>query len=151
MRVVVQRVSQARVEVGGEVVGKIGQGLLLLVGIGADDTEADLDYVADKTINLRIFNDNADKMNLSILDVDGEILAVSQFTLYGDVSRGRRPSFERARKPDEASALFDYFVARLKEHVRNVQTGRFGARMNVELINEGPVTMVLEHPDPERP
>jgi len=146
MKVVVQRVSEARVEVDDSVVGEISQGLMLLVGIGQSDNQAVLDYIADKVVNLRIFNDNSDKMNLSLLDIDGEILAVSQFTLYGDVSRGRRPSFEGAQKPDQASRLFDYFVHRLRERVRNVQTGVFGARMNVSLVNEGPVTILLEHP-----
>ena len=149
MKIVLQRVREARVEVENQVVGQIQNGLLLLVGIGKEDSEEQLNFMAEKVINLRIFNDEAGKMNLSLLDIGGEILAVSQFTLFGDVSRGRRPSFERAGPPEQASLLFDYFVLRLREKVSRVETGRFGAHMDVSLSNDGPVTLILEHPKPE--
>ncbi|MBI1730184.1 D-tyrosyl-tRNA(Tyr) deacylase [Candidatus Acetothermia bacterium] len=147
MKIVLQRVSEARVEVDGNVVGSISKGLLLLVGIGKGDTEAVLDQMAEKVINLRIFPDELGKMNLSLIDVDGAILAVSQFTLFGDVRKGRRPSFEKACPPGEANLLFDFFVQRLREKVRHVATGEFGARMQVYLTNDGPVTLILEHPE----
>lgn len=148
MKIVVQRVSSARVEVDQATIGSIEKGLLLLVGIGKGDTEATLDFVADKVVNLRIFADEQGKMNLSLLDVEGAILAVSQFTLYGDVRKGRRPSFEKACPPEEAVKLFDFFVHRLREKVKHVETGQFGARMQVVLTNDGPVTLILEHPEP---
>ncbi len=148
MKIVLQRVSSACVEVDNQVIGSIEKGLLLLVGIGKDDHEAILDQMADKVINLRIFGDASGKMNLSLLDVQGAILAVSQFTLFGDARKGRRPSFERACPPEEASRLFEFFVERLRRQVSHVATGRFGARMQVQLINDGPVTLILEYPEP---
>jgi D-tyrosyl-tRNA(Tyr) deacylase len=148
MKIVLQRVSEARVTVDKSIVGEIGKGLLLLVGISSTDTETDLEFMAEKMVNLRIFNDNDDKMNLSLLDVEGEILAVSQFTLFGDTRKGRRPSFVNAGSPEIASPLFDNFVARLTEKAAKVATGVFGAKMEVSLVNEGPVTLIFEHPDP---
>lgn len=148
MKIVLQRVSEAQVVVDDEIVGSIGKGLLLLVGIAVTDTEAELDFMAEKVVNLRIFNDEAGKMNLSLLDVEGEILAVSQFTLFGDTRKGRRPSFVNAGPPEIASPLFDKYVSKLRERVSKVETGVFGAKMEVKLTNEGPVTLILEHPDP---
>jgi D-tyrosyl-tRNA(Tyr) deacylase len=147
MKIVLQRVSEARVEVDGTVIGSISKGLLLLVGIGKGDTEAVLELMAEKVVNLRIFGDESGKMNLSLIDVNGAILAVSQFTLFGDSRKGRRPSFEKACPPEEANLLFNFFVQRLREKVKHVATGQFGARMQVYLINDGPVTLILEHPE----
>ena len=144
MRAVIQRVSRARVEVADEVVGSIGAGLLVLLGIGQDDAIADLNYVFEKTINLRIFSDENGKMNLSLLDVQGDLLVVSQFTLYGDVRKGRRPSFVSAMPPAPAAAMVDEFVAKGRAMGVNVQTGMFGADMNVELLNQGPVTILID-------
>ena len=144
MRVVIQRVREARVTVDGEVVGQIGPGLLLLVGIGRGDTEEALRWVAEKIINLRIFEDEDGKMNRSLQEVGGEILAVSQFTLYGDVRKGRRPNFTGAAPPEEAEPLFNRFVQLLRESGVRVETGRFRAHMLVELVNDGPVTLLLE-------
>jgi len=144
MRVVIQRVREARVTVDGEVVGQIGPGLLLLVGIGRGDTEEALRWVAEKIINLRIFEDEDGRMNLSLREVGGEILAVSQFTLYGDVRKGRRPNFTGAAPPEEAEPLFNRFVQLLRESGAKVETGRFRAHMLVELVNDGPVTLLLE-------
>ena len=144
MRVVLQRVKRASVTVDGSVTGEIGRGLLMLIGIDRDDTENDLAYMADKCLNLRIFNDAADKMNLSLLDVKGEGLAVSQFTLLGDTRKGRRPSYISAAAPDKARAFYEAFVEKLKSHNIKVACGVFGAMMDVELINEGPVTLIVE-------
>jgi len=144
MRIVVQRVSWARVRVGGETVGEIGRGLLLLVGIGRGDGEEEMSWLADKVLGLRIFEDEAGRMARSLCDVGGEILAVPQFTLYGDVRRGRRPSFDRAAPPEEAEPLFRRFVAELKQRGERVEQGVFGAHMEVELANDGPVTIILE-------
>ena len=144
MRAVVQRVSRAKVTVADELIGAIGGGLLVLLGVSADDSEPDADYLLDKIVNLRIFEDAASKMNLSILDADGAILVVSQFTLYGDTRRGRRPSFIKAAPPERANQLYDYLVARARGLVRQVETGRFQAMMNVELVNDGPVTIILD-------
>ncbi len=144
MRVVIQRVREARVTVDGEVVGQIGPGLLLLVGIGRGDTEEALRWVAEKIINLRIFEDEDGRMNRSLQEVGGEILAVSQFTLYGDVRKGRRPNFTGAAPPEEAEPLFNRFVQLLRESGAKVETGRFRAHMLVELVNDGPVTLLLE-------
>ncbi len=146
MRLVIQRVREARVEVDGEVVGEIGPGLLVLVGVGRDDGESDAMHWAEKVVNLRIFEDEQGKMNRSLLDVSGGVLAVSQFTLFGDVSKGRRPSFEKAAPPDQAEQLFNHFVAALQKHTPHVSTGRFRAHMQVFLINDGPVTLILESP-----
>lgn len=144
MRAVVQRVSRASVTVGVEVTGEIGRGLLVLLGVAVNDSEADADYLVDKTINLRIFDDSDDKMNLSLLDADGEMLVVSQFTLYGDTRRGRRPSFIAAAPPDRANDLYEYFVSTARRQVANVATGRFQTMMNVKLVNDGPVTIILD-------
>lgn len=147
MRLVIQRVSEARVVVDGEVVGEIGRGLLVLVGVHREDTEQDAVYLADKTVNLRIFEDEQGKMNRSLLDVGGGVLAVSQFTLYGDVRKGRRPSFIHAAPPERAEPLFQRYVEALRKHLERVETGRFGAKMQVHLVNEGPVTLIVEHPE----
>ncbi|MCC7497454.1 MAG: D-tyrosyl-tRNA(Tyr) deacylase [Bryobacterales bacterium] len=144
MRVVIQRVSRARVEVDGEVTGEIGTGLVVLLGVERADTTADADYLADKTIGLRIFADGAGKMNRSLADIGGELLVVSQFTLYGDCRRGRRPSFDRAAPPDQARELYDYFVAALGRRGVNAATGVFQASMQVTLVNTGPVTLICE-------
>ena len=144
MKIVLQRVRRAGVEVEGKTVGRINQGLLLLVGVTHADTRKEADFLAEKCLNLRIFEDANGKMNLSALDIQGEILAVSQFTLYGDTSRGRRPGFDQAAKPDYAVEHFDYFVDQLRLSGLRTETGIFGADMRVELLNDGPVTFVLE-------
>jgi len=144
MRLVVQRVRSASVDVGGERVAQIGQGLLLLVGIASDDVDVDLRKAAGKIVDLRIFEDDAGKMNRSLRDIDGKVLAVSQFTLYGDTRKGRRPSFIGAAVPEIAEPLFDSFVEAIREQGIDVETGRFGAKMAVELLNDGPVTLVIE-------
>ncbi|MBT2735735.1 D-tyrosyl-tRNA(Tyr) deacylase [Neobacillus sp. B4I6] len=144
MRVVVQRSKGANVTVGGEVTGQITKGLVLLVGITHADKEEDAIYLADKIANLRIFEDADEKMNLSLLDVGGEILSVSQFTLYGDCRKGRRPNFMDAARPDQAVQLYELLNSLLREKGIRVETGIFGAMMDVELINDGPVTLILE-------
>ncbi|CAN5291155.1 D-aminoacyl-tRNA deacylase [soil metagenome] len=144
MRVLLQRVSRAEVRVDSRCIGQIGRGYLLLVGFTTGDTEAALVWMADKLVGLRLFGDAEDKMNLSLADVDGSLLVVSQFTLYGDVAKGRRPSFISAARPDEAIPLYERFVALLKERGVLVETGEFGAMMDVELVNDGPVTLWLE-------
>jgi D-aminoacyl-tRNA deacylase len=144
MRAVVQRVSRARVTVGGEIVGEIGRGLLVLLGVGAGDARADADYLADKTVGLRIFEDAGGKMNLSVAEVSGAVLVVSQFTLYGDARRGKRPSFDAAAPPDKARELYEYFVGKIRAAGLRSETGRFQEMMQVELVNEGPVTILLD-------
>ena len=144
MRAVVQRVSRAKVSVGDEVTGEIGSGLLVLLGVSVRDTEKDAFYLVDKVLNLRVFEDGEEKMNLSLLDIKGELLVVSQFTLYGDVTRGRRPSFIDAAPPERANHLYEVFVAESGKQIKNVQTGRFQAMMDVELVNDGPVTILLD-------
>jgi D-tyrosyl-tRNA(Tyr) deacylase len=144
MRAVVQRVGRARVTVREEVTGKIDRGLLVLVGIGAADTEADADYLADKISGLRIFEDEHGKMNLSLSEIAGSVLAVSQFTLYGDVRRGKRPSFDAAAPPEKARMLYEYFVERIRAAGLRCETGRFQEMMQVELVNDGPVTILLD-------
>lgn len=144
MRIVLQRVSRASVTIDGSVAGEIGLGLMLLVGFTEGDDEETLRWMADKVYGLRIFADDEGKMNRSLEDVGGELLVVSQFTLYGDISRGRRPSFVRAARPEEAIPLYERFVTLLRELGPRVETGEFGAMMQVELINDGPVTLVLE-------
>jgi D-tyrosyl-tRNA(Tyr) deacylase len=144
MRVVLQRVARARVTVEGRVVGEIGRGLLLLAGFTEDDTEETLRWMADKVAGLRVFTDAGGKMNLSVDEIGGALLVVSQFTLYGDARRGRRPSFVEAARPEVAIPLYERFVALLRAAGRPVETGEFGAAMQVELTNEGPVTLVLE-------
>lgn len=144
MRAVVQRVSRASVRVGDEITGQIGKGLLVLLGVSNRDTEADALYLVDKILNLRIFEDDEDKMNLSLLDIAGELLVVSQFTLYGDSRRGRRPSFIDAARPADANRLYEFYVAECRKQIQNVETGRFQAMMDVELVNDGPVTILLD-------
>lgn len=144
MKVVLQRVKKAAVEVDGKTVGSIDHGLLLLVGIKKGDNPEDINYVADKIGSLRIFEDEADKMNLSVHDVGGSILSVSQFTLYGDTTHGRRPSFIEAARPEQAEPLYEAFNDRLREQGLRVATGKFGAMMGVSLINDGPVTLIVE-------
>lgn len=144
MRAVVQRVSEASVEVQGKTVGRIGPGLVVLLGVGEGDTEAQARWMAEKTANLRIFGDEAGKFNLSALDVGGQILVVSQFTLYGDARKGRRPSFTEAARPEVAEPLCDRFAQFLRETGLHVETGVFGAMMRVKIFNDGPVTIILE-------
>jgi D-tyrosyl-tRNA(Tyr) deacylase len=144
MRAVVQRVSRAQVSVNAEITGEIGLGLLVLLGVGRDDTEADATYLAEKICGLRVFEDAQGKMNLSVQEVGGSVLAVSQFTLYGDVRRGKRPSFDAAAPPEEARQLYEFFVAQVRAHGLRCETGRFQEMMKVELVNEGPVTILLD-------
>lgn len=145
MRVVLQRVSRAEVRIGGRVAGRIARGFLLLVGFTAQDTEEQVQWMADKVISLRLFSDTDDKMNLGLEDVQGGILVVSQFTLYGDTRKGRRPSFIDAARPELAIPLYERFVMLLRERASGpVETGEFGAMMDVELVNDGPVTLILE-------
>ena len=144
MKAVVQRVSRASVTVDGHVTGAIGRGLLILLGVGKSDTRQSADYLAAKITGLRIFPDENGKMNLSLLDINGSILAVSQFTLYGDCRKGRRPSFDAAAPPEQAKALYEYFVAHLRQIQVPVETGVFQAHMDVELLNDGPVTLIVE-------
>lgn len=144
MRAVVQRVSRAKVTVHDWTAGEIGLGLLVLLGVGQADTEADAIYLAEKIAGLRIFEDGDGKVNRSVLDVGGSVLAVSQFTLYGDVRRGKRPSFDAAAPPDPARRLYEFFVERLRAAGLRCETGRFQETMQVELVNEGPVTILLD-------
>ncbi|WP_404443993.1 D-tyrosyl-tRNA(Tyr) deacylase [Sutcliffiella horikoshii] len=144
MKVVLQRAKRAEVRVDGEVVGKIDRGLMLLVGVTHEDTPQDAVYIAEKVANLRIFEDEQDKMNLSLLDVKGQILSVSQFTLYGDCRKGRRPNFMDAAKPDHAETIYEAFNEELRGKGVTVETGRFGAMMDVDFVNDGPVTLILE-------
>ena len=144
MRAVVQRVSRARVTVKDWVSGEIGLGLLVLLGVGRDDGEADATYLAEKIAGLRVFEDHDGKMNRSVLDVGGSVLAVSQFTLYGDVRRGKRPSFDAAAPPDVARRLYEFFVQQIQALGLRCETGRFQEMMQVELVNEGPVTILLD-------
>jgi D-tyrosyl-tRNA(Tyr) deacylase len=144
MRAVVQRVSRAQVTVAEETVGEIGRGLLVLLGVTHADTELDADYLADKIAGLRIFEDEKGKMNLDTASVGGGVLVVSQFTLYGDVRRGKRPSFDAAAPPEHARRLYDYFVERIRAAGLPCQTGRFQEMMQVELVNDGPVTILLD-------
>ncbi|MGA8878813.1 MAG: D-aminoacyl-tRNA deacylase [Candidatus Korobacteraceae bacterium] len=144
MRAVVQRVSRASVKVGDEITGEIETGLLVLLGVAHEDTEADADYLAEKIAGLRIFEDDAGKMNLSVVDVGGAVLAVSQFTLFGDVRRGKRPSFDAAARPELARRLYEYFVERVRGLGLRCETGRFQEMMQVELINSGPVTILID-------
>ena len=144
MRAVVQRVKRAQVNVGEEIVGKIGPGLLVLLGVAKFDTQSDADYLAQKILGLRIFDDENGKMNLSVAEAGGAILAVSQFTLHGDVRKGRRPSFDQAASPQLANELYEYFVRKLRESGIACETGRFQTMMQVELVNDGPVTILLD-------
>jgi D-aminoacyl-tRNA deacylase len=144
MRAVVQRVSRAKVTVGGEITGEIRRGLLVLLGVGAGDARADADYLADKIIGLRIFEDAGGKMNLPVAEVEGALLVVSQFTLYGDVRRGKRPSFDGAAAPQAARELYEYFVEKIRAAGLRCETGHFQEMMQVELVNEGPVTILVD-------
>jgi D-tyrosyl-tRNA(Tyr) deacylase len=144
MRAVVQRVRRCRVVVESKTVGEIGAGLLVLLGVGKADTEAAADYLAKKVLGLRVFEDAAEKMNLSVQDIGGEVLVVSQFTLYGDVRRGKRPSFDAAARPEEACRLYEYFVEKIRSTGLRCETGQFQAMMEVELTNSGPVTILLD-------
>ena len=144
MRAVVQRVTQAQVIVEEEQVGNCGPGLVVLLGVGQEDTEADARFLADKIVNLRLFSDAADKMNLSVKDIGGSIMAVSQFTLYGDCRKGRRPNFTAAAPPDQARSLYEQFVIYCREQAVPVETGRFQAHMLVEIYNDGPVTLLVD-------
>jgi D-tyrosyl-tRNA(Tyr) deacylase len=144
MRAVVQRVSRSQVTVNGEITGEIGMGLLVLLGVGRDDTEADAIYLAEKICGLRVFEDAQGKMNRSVQDVGGSVQAVSQFTLYGDVRRGKRPSFDAAAPPEKARQLYEFFVEQVRAAGLRCETGRFREMMQVELVNEGPVTILLD-------
>lgn len=144
MRAVVQRVTKAKVTVGAETTGEIGKGLLVLLGVSSEDTEKDALYLLEKILNLRIFEDAEEKMNLSLLDLSGELLVVSQFTLYGDARKGRRPSFIAAAAPEKANQLYEFFVKEARRQLSKVETGKFQAMMDVSLVNSGPVTILLD-------
>ena len=144
MRAIVQRVSRCRVTVDGNIVGEIGAGMLVLLGVSKTDSEAAADYLVEKIIGLRIFEDAEGKMNLSVQDSGGAVLVVSQFTLYGDVRRGRRPSFDDAARPEEARRLYEYFVSKVRAAGLRCETGQFQATMEVELVNSGPVTIMVD-------
>ncbi|HSQ33366.1 MAG TPA: D-aminoacyl-tRNA deacylase [Peptostreptococcaceae bacterium] len=144
MRAVVQRVVSSKVSVGDETVGSINKGLLVLLGVTHDDTSKDVDYMVDKIVNLRIFEDENDKMNLSVRDIEGDLLVVSQFTLYGDCRKGRRPGFTDAAKPELANKLYEEFVEVAKQHELRVGTGKFQAHMLVDIANDGPITMLID-------
>ncbi|SHF41503.1 D-aminoacyl-tRNA deacylase [Chryseobacterium takakiae] len=144
MKAVIQRVSESHVKVDGKIVGEIGNGLMLLVGIDENDTETDADWLVQKILNLRIFGDEDGKLNLSVQDVSGEILCISQFTLIADYKKGNRPSFIKAAKPDKAIPLFDYFKQEISKSGLKTESGIFGADMKVSLINDGPVTIVMD-------
>lgn len=144
MRAVVQRVSRCKVTVESNVVGEIGAGVLILLGVAKEDTEAAADYLVQKIMGLRIFEDAEKKMNLSVMDTRGEVLVVSQFTLYGDVRKGKRPSFDAAARPEEAKRLYEYFVEKVRASGLHCETGQFQAMMDVELVNAGPVTILVD-------
>ncbi|MEC5393790.1 D-aminoacyl-tRNA deacylase [Bergeyella sp. RCAD1439] len=144
MKIILQRVRHAQVEVEGNIIGKINQGLLLLVGIDQDDSEADADWLVQKTLNLRVFSDQDGKMNLSVRDIGGELLCISQFTLLADYKKGNRPSYIRAARPEKAIPLFDYFKKELAKSGLKTDSGQFGADMKVSLLNDGPVTIAMD-------
>ncbi len=147
MRAVIQRVKHANVRVENEIIGKINNGLVVLLGVTHDDTEADIHALVQKIIHLRIFEDEENKLNNSLLDIKGKVLSVSQFTLYADVRKGRRPNFMNAAKPEYAESLYELFNEKLRKENIDVETGSFGAMMEVELVNDGPVTIILETKD----
>jgi D-aminoacyl-tRNA deacylase len=144
MRAVVQRVSRAQVTVNGEIMGQIGLGLLVLLGVSRDDTEADANYLSEKVAHLRVFEDAEGKMNRSVAEAGGSVLVISQFTLYGDVRRGKRPSYDAAAAPEKARQLYEFFVEKIRAAGLRCETGRFQKTMQVELVNEGPVTILLD-------
>ncbi len=144
MRAVVQRVKKGSVEIEKKEIGKIEEGLIILLGVGQDDAEKDVEYLAEKIVNLRIFEDKEGKMNLSVKDINGQILVISQFTLYGDCKKGRRPSFISAALPEKAVKLYDYFVKYIKNYGLKIETGEFQAKMLVRIYNNGPVTILLD-------
>ena len=144
MKAVIQRVSQAEVRVNAKRIGAIGKGILIFIGISKEDTSEDADYLIQKIVQLRMFEDDEGKMNLSAIDVGGELLAISQFTLYGDCRKGRRPSFDKAADPQKGEELYDYFVSELRKQNLKVETGQFQAMMDVDLVNDGPVTFILQ-------
>lgn len=144
MRAVVQRVKSSKVEVDNKVIGEIGKGINLLVGISKDDTKEDIDYIVRKVLGMRIFEDENERMNFSIQDIGGELLVISQFTLYGDCRKGKRPDFMKAQGGERAAELYNELVEAFRKEVPNLQTGEFGADMKVEIINDGPVTLLLE-------
>ena len=144
MKIVIQRVKQSKVKVNSEVIGKIDKGLLILIGAEKGDNKSDVDYLVSKVLNLRIFEDDKSKMNHSVLDIKGEVLVVSQFALLGDCRKGRRPSFDKAAKGEEALELYENFVSELKKSELKIQTGKFGDHMQVELTNDVPVTLILD-------
>ncbi len=144
MRAVIQRVSNAKVRVDAAIIGKIGRGALVFLGVSASDSEKEASQMVEKIVNLRIFDDSEGKMNQSLADIDGDLLVVSQFTLYGDARKGRRPSYIKAAAPAQAEELYEFFVMEAKKHISLVETGKFQAMMNVELNNDGPVTILLD-------
>ena len=144
MRIVIQRVQNASVSVENKVIGEIDEGYMILVGVGEEDSEKDAEYLADKTAGLRLFDDDEGKINLSIKDVGGSILAISQFTLYADTKKGKRPSFVRAAKQEKAERLYEYFMSCLKSAGLRVEKGQFGAHMKIDMINDGPVTILID-------
>jgi D-aminoacyl-tRNA deacylase len=146
MKSIIQRVSQSSVRVGDETIGAIGKGVMVLLGVAQNDSEQGAEWLAEKIVNLRIFEDDNGKMNRSLLDIGGSALVVSQFTLYGDCRKGRRPSFVQAAAPEKAEALYDYFIEKVKRLGVEVATGRFRAMMQVSLVNDGPVTLIIETP-----
>lgn len=144
MRAVVQRVKEASVTVDNQIVGNISKGLLVFLGVGEGDSKADLNYIVDKTLGLRIFEDENDKMNLSVQDINGEILVVSQFTLYGDVRKGKRPSFIKSAHPEIGNAFYEEFIRKINEAGIKAESGKFGAHMDINLVNDGPVTILID-------
>ena len=151
MRALIQRVSRASVSVDGETIGRIGSGLAVLIGVAREDSQAQIDYIVNKTVNLRIFPDSEGRFDRSALDVGAELLAISQFTLYADTRRGRRPGFSQAAPPEDAAAIFESVITAFRETGLTVQTGRFQAHMTVEIVNDGPVTIMLDSDDLDRP
>ncbi len=151
MKAVIQRVSEGSVSVEGKIIGEIKQGLVILLGVTHDDTREDADYLSEKIVNLRIFTDDAGKMNRSLLDINGAVLAISQFTLYGNTRKGRRPSFIEAAPPEIADPLYEYFMANIREKGVVVEKGQFGAMMQVKIFNDGPVTILLDSQERHQP